>query len=204
MTRYAFFRLTAVAAAFGSAALLGASSAHAQAPAEPPAGKAGVVHPIATIVTDKGTIKIKLYPEDAPITVANFIKLANKKFYDGLTFHRVVPGFVIQGGDPKGDGSGGPGYEIKNENNHFLKHNRGAVAMANAGRDTAGSQFYIVIDQPAPNLDEKDPDGVNKYTLFGMVISGQEVAEKIEVGDHMKKVTISMPKPAAPVAPTKK
>jgi peptidyl-prolyl cis-trans isomerase B (cyclophilin B) len=152
------------------------------------------VHPIATIETVKGTIKVKLYPEEAPNTVANFISLARKGFYNGLTFHRVEPGFVIQGGDPKGNGSGGPGYAIKNETNKLLRHNRGAVAMANAGRDTAGSQFYIVIDKPAPHLDNGD------YTIFGQVISGQEAAEKIQVGDKIKKVTISGAKtPYTPV-----
>lgn len=144
-------------------------------------------HPIATIQTDKGTIKIKLYPEDAPKTVANFVKLAKKGFYNGLTFHRVEPDFVIQGGDPNGNGTGGPGYTIKNETNRILKHNVGAVAMANAGRDTAGSQFYIVIGKPAPFLDN------GNYTLFGQVIQGQDVAERIRVGDRMKKVTIVEP-----------
>ena len=142
-------------------------------------------HPVATIVTDKGTIKVKLYPEEAPNTVANFVKLSRKGFYNGLTFHRVEPGFVIQGGDPEGNGRGGPGYMIKNEPNKILKHNRGAVAMANAGRDTAGSQFYIVIGQPAPHLDN------GNYTIFGQVIQGQNVAEKIQVGDKMRKVTIA-------------
>jgi peptidyl-prolyl cis-trans isomerase B (cyclophilin B) len=151
------------------------------------------------MVTAKGTIKIKLYPEEAPNTVANFISLARKGFYNGLNFHRVEPGFVIQGGDPAGNGSGGPGYSIKNENNKTLKHNRGALAMANAGIDTAGSQFYIVITKPAPFLDEKE-NGVNKYTIFGQVISGQEVAEKIQVGDKITKVTISGAKtPYTPV-----
>ena len=199
LTRFRFLGLGAAAIA---AALLGTLSVEAQD--APPTGEKPGVHPIATIATAKGTIKIKLFPEDAPITVANFIKLANRGFYNGLAFHRVVPGFVIQGGDPKGDGSGGPGYEIKNENNHFLKHNRGAVAMANAGRDTAGSQFYIVIDKPAPFLDDKEEDGVNKYTLFGQVISGQNVAETIAVGDKMKKVTISYPKLAAATPAAKK
>ncbi len=150
--------------------------------------------PIATIVTDKGTIKVKLYPEEAPNTVANFVKLARKNFYNGTTFHRVEPDFVVQGGDPLSKtlpvgnpriGSGGPGYEIKNEENKKLRHNVGAVAMANAGRDTAGSQFYIVIGKPAPHLDN------GNYTIFGQVVSGQNVAEKIAVGDKMLKVTIS-------------
>jgi cyclophilin family peptidyl-prolyl cis-trans isomerase len=147
-------------------------------------------NPIATITTDKGVIKIRLYPQEAPLTVANFVKLANKGFYNGLKFHRVEPGFVIQGGDPKGDGTGGPGWTIKNENNKKLKHNVGALAMANAGPDTAGSQFYIVITKPAPFLDEKDERGISKYTIFGQVIAGQNVAEKIAVGDKMTKVTV--------------
>jgi peptidyl-prolyl cis-trans isomerase B (cyclophilin B) len=148
-------------------------------------------NPIATIETPRGKIRIKLYPDEAPLTVANFIKLIKKGFYNGLTFHRVEPGFVIQGGDPSGNGSGGPGWEIKNENNKKLKHNRGAVAMANAGPDTAGSQFYVVITKPAPFLDEKDARGISKYTIFGQVIEGQNVAEKIAVGDKMTKVTVA-------------
>lgn len=148
-------------------------------------------NPIVTITTPKGVIKVKLYPAEAPITVANFVKLIKSKFYNGLAFHRVEPGFVIQGGDPNGNGTGGPGWKIKNENNKKLKHNRGAVAMANAGPDTAGSQFYIVISKPAPFLDEKDERGISKYTIFGQVISGQNVAEKIAVGDKMTKVTVS-------------
>lgn len=185
--RRAFLGSLAVAFATLAASPLAALAA----PGAAPGSKKPAPHPIATIVTAKGTIKIKLYPEEAPNTVANFIALARKGFYNGLTFHRVEPGFVIQGGDPQGNGSGGPGYAIKNENDKVLKHNVGAVAMANAGRDTAGSQFYIVITNPAPHLDEKDPDGVNKYTIFGQVIAGQEVAEKIQVGDKMTKVTIS-------------
>lgn len=168
-----------------AATVLMVSAAPAQNSA--PAGNPKIAHPIATIQTPKGTIRIKLYPEEAPSTVANFVKLAGKGFYNGLTFHRVEPGFVVQGGDPAGNGSGGPGYMIKNEPNKFLKHNPGAVAMANAGRDTAGSQFYIVITKPAPHLDSGD------YTIFGQVIEGQAVAEKIRVGDKMTKVTITTP-----------
>jgi cyclophilin family peptidyl-prolyl cis-trans isomerase len=154
-------------------------------------------HPIAVVETTKGTIKIKLYPEEAPKTVANFVKLAKSGFYNGLMWHRVEPGFVIQGGDPKsknakpgdeGLGTGGPGYTIPDEKNAKLKHNRGAVAMAKSSApDSAGSQFYIVIEKPASFLD-------GNYTVFGQVISGQEVAEKIKVGDRMKKVTILEPK----------
>ncbi len=162
-----------------------------------------VTRPTVTLETGKGRIVILLYPEDAPLTVQNFITLTKKGFYDGLTFHRVEPGFVIQGGDPQGDGRGGPGYDIKSETNKILKHTVGAVAMANAGRDTAGSQFYIVITKPAEFLDEKYPDGVSKYTIFGQVISGQDVAEKIAVGDKMTKVTVAEPAPGAePTKPT--
>ena len=185
--------LSSLAAAF-VLAVLPLVASHAQAPAPPgppPSGKAKPA-PLVTMQTTKGTIVFKLYPGVTPITTANFIKLVQKKFYDGLTFHRVEPGFVIQGGDPKGNGQGGPGYAIKNEDNGALRHNRGAVAMANSGLDTAGSQFYIVISKPAPFLDEKQGN-VNKYTIFGQVISGQDVAEKIAIGDKMTKVTVTNP-----------
>jgi len=193
------------AASFAAGASLLATAARAQdapppTPAPPvvaaPKAPAALRYPIATLETVKGTIKIELHPEDAPLTVANFVTLAKKGFYDGLAFHRVVPGFVIQGGDPSGDGSGGPGYSIKNETNKKLRHVRGAVAMANAGRDTAGSQFYIVITKPAPFLDES-----GNYTLFGLVTEGQDVAEKIAVGDKMTKVTITEPEPEKPAVP---
>ena len=179
----------------GAAVAFAAAPLFAQTPAAPagkPQGKPGAAQqpPIAVIETSKGTIKIRLFPEEAPKTVENFISLANKKFYDNLTFHRVEPGFVIQGGDPNGNGSGGPGYNIKNENNKVLRHNRGAVAMANAGRDTAGSQFYVVITKPAPHLDEKHEDGMSKYTIFGQVISGQKFAEMIAKDDKIKSVRI--------------
>lgn len=166
--------------------------ARAQQPAPPVKPTAAKPAPLVTMQTTKGTIVFKLYPDVTPITSANFVKLVAKKFYDGLTFHRVEPGFVIQGGDPQGNGRGGPGYAIKNEDNKTLRHNRGAVAMANSGLDTAGSQFYIVITKPAQFLDEKDGK-VNKYTIFGQVISGQDVAEKITVGDKMIKVTVTNP-----------
>jgi peptidyl-prolyl cis-trans isomerase B (cyclophilin B) len=187
-----------------AAALTAISAALPIMPLQPasarPVTKTTPPHPIATIQTVKGAIKILLYPEEAPNTVANFITLAQHGFYNGLTFHRVEPDFVIQGGDPRGDGTGGPGYLIKNEADKLLKHNRGAVAMANAGRDTAGSQFYIVIGQPAPSLDERYSDGVNKYTIFGQVIAGQKVAERIAKGDRMLHVTISGAPNPYPVA----
>ncbi|MBI4241265.1 MAG: peptidylprolyl isomerase [Candidatus Rokubacteria bacterium] len=138
----------------------------------------------ATITMEKGgTIKIEFFPEDAPKTVENFVTLAKKGFYDGLTFHRVEPGFVVQGGDPKGNGMGGPGYTVKAEFNK-QKHVRGTVAMARAqDPDSAGSQFYICF-QPAPFLD-------GKYTGFGKVVSGMEVVDGIKVGDKMKSVKIT-------------
>jgi len=137
---------------------------------------------IATIVTEKGTIKFELYEKDAPITTKNFIDLAQKGFYDGLTFHRVIRGFMIQGGDPKGNGRGGPGYTIPDEFSPMLKHTKGAVSMANAGPNTGGSQFFIT-EAPQPHLD-------GKHSVFGQVIEGQDVVEKIEQGDKMRKVTI--------------
>ena len=146
--------------------------------------------PLVVMETAKGTIKFVLYPDITPQTCDNYVKLVKKGYYNGLTYHRVDPGFVIQGGDPQGNGSGGPGWKIPNESNGPLRHNRGAVAMANSGRDTAGSQFYIVITKPAPHLDAKDPDGVNKYTIFGQVVSGQDVAERIAIGDKILKVTV--------------
>ena len=136
----------------------------------------------AVIQTEKGEIVFKFYPEDAPDAVANFIKLAQKGFYDGLTFHRVAPNFVVQGGCPKGDGSGGPGYAIKAEFNR-QKHLVGTVAMARAqDPDSAGSQFYICLNR-SPHLDEQ-------YTVFGQVTTGMDVVQTIKIGDVMKKITV--------------
>jgi cyclophilin family peptidyl-prolyl cis-trans isomerase len=129
-----------------------------------------------------GTIRIKFYPKDAPNTVKNFILLAKKGFYDGLTFHRVEPGFVVQGGDPNGNGTGGPGYTIKAEFND-QKHVKGAVAMARSqDPDSAGSQFYICLEA-APFLD-------HHYTVFGQVVEGMDFVAQIQIGDKMKKVSI--------------
>lgn len=128
-------------------------------------------------------IVIELYPNEAPGTVANFEKLANEGFYNGLTFHRVIPGFVAQGGCPRGNGTGGPGYSIKCEtegNPH--KHVAGSLSMAHAGKDTGGSQFFIV-HEPQPHL-----DGV--HTVFGQVIEGLESVYRIKQGDVMKEVKI--------------
>lgn len=139
---------------------------------------------IVTIETDKGTIKFELYEDKAPITTKNFIELAQSGFYDGLTFHRVEPGFVVQGGDPKGDGTGGSEKTIPLEIHQELKHVKGAVAMARTNDpNSATSQFYITLS------DVHQLDG--NYAVFGKVTEGMEVAESIRVGDKMNKVTIS-------------
>jgi peptidyl-prolyl cis-trans isomerase B (cyclophilin B) len=137
---------------------------------------------VAVIETEKGNITFKFFPKEAPKTVENFTTLANKGFYNGLAFHRVEPGFVIQGGDPNGDGTGGPGYTIKAEFNSH-PHLKGTVAMARANDpNSAGSQFYICLDT-ASFLD-------GKYTVFGQVVSGQEIVDKIRRGDKMVKVYV--------------
>jgi cyclophilin family peptidyl-prolyl cis-trans isomerase len=132
------------------------------------------------IDTNKGVIEFELYP-DSPKAASNFVFLTQQKFYDGLTFHRVEPGFVIQGGDPVGNGTGGPGYKFEDEP-VSKKYNKGIVAMANAGPDTNGSQFFIMLDD--------HPELPPNYTIFGEVIKGQEVVDKIAKGDVMRKVTI--------------
>jgi cyclophilin family peptidyl-prolyl cis-trans isomerase len=125
----------------------------------------------AVLNTNQGRIELELYPDQAPKTVANFTKLAADGFYNGLTFHRVIPDFMIQGGCPLGTGSGGPGYEFEDEFNEH-KVDRGALAMANAGPNTNGSQFFIVTADAAPWLD-------GKHTVFGRVTGGQEVVDRI-------------------------
>ncbi|MGJ7024809.1 peptidylprolyl isomerase [Petrimonas sulfuriphila] len=139
----------------------------------------------AEIHTAKGVMKVKFYEEDAPNTVANFVKLAEKGFYDGLTFHRVIPNFVIQGGCPDGTGAGGPGYTIKcelNGNNQY--HDRGVLSMAHAGRDTGGSQFFICHSREnTAHLDRN-------HTCFGKVYEGIEVIDKIRQGDRIEKILI--------------
>lgn len=135
----------------------------------------------ATIHTDKGVIKLELFPQDAPITVDSFITLARKGFFNNLTFHRVVPNFVIQGGDPRGDGEGGPGYQIRCEIN-TRPYARGAVGMALSGKDTGGSQFFIT-HSPQPHLD-------GGYTVFGQVTSGMDVVDRIARGDAIKKIVV--------------
>jgi peptidyl-prolyl cis-trans isomerase B (cyclophilin B) len=130
-----------------------------------------------------GEIRLEFYPEDAPKTVENFVTLAKKGFYNGLNFHRVVADFVVQGGCPKGDGTGGPGYQIKAEFNK-QKHLRGTLAMARSqSPDSAGSQFYICYGA-TPHLD-------GQYTVFGRVVSGMEHVDRIKQGDKMTSVTIA-------------
>jgi peptidyl-prolyl cis-trans isomerase B (cyclophilin B) len=126
----------------------------------------------ATINTTLGPIELELFEEDAPNTVENFRKLAADHFYDGVIFHRVIPDFMIQGGDPEGTGTGGPGYSFEDEINEH-KIVRGALAMANAGPDTNGSQFFILTAAAAPWLD-------GKHTVFGRVVSGMETVDAIE------------------------
>jgi cyclophilin family peptidyl-prolyl cis-trans isomerase len=136
-----------------------------------------------TIATDRGDIVLELDPKLAPNTVNNFVVNARNGFYDGLTFHRVVPDFVIQGGDPEGTGRGGPGYRFDDEpvRGEYLD---GAVAMANAGPNTNGSQFFICIDDCRRKLDKL-------YNLFGYTVDGLDVAKSIQVGDVMRSVTVT-------------
>jgi peptidyl-prolyl cis-trans isomerase B (cyclophilin B) len=139
----------------------------------------------AEIHTEKGIMKVNFFDKDAPNTVANFIKLSKKGFYDGLTFHRVIPEFVIQGGCPVGNGSGGPGYSIKCEltgGNQY--HDRGVLSMAHAGRDTGGSQFFICHGRK--NTQHLD----RQHTCFGKVYEGLDVIDKIRAGDKIIKIAV--------------
>ncbi len=141
---------------------------------------------IAEIHTSRGTMKVKFFQEDAPGTVANFVKLSESGFYDGLIFHRVIPGFVIQGGCPDGTGAGGPGYTIKcelNGNNQY--HDRGVLSMAHRGRNTGGSQFFICHNrQNTKHLDRQ-------HTCFGKVDEGLDVIDQIRQGDVIEKIVMA-------------
>src|SRR6476660_7298921 len=152
--------------------------------AEPPemATDSNTIYEV-TLDTDRGSIVMDLDPRLAPVTVNNFVVNARNGFYDGLTFHRVVPGFVIQGGDPEGTGRGGPGYRFEDEPVKSA-YTLGAVAMANAGPNTNGSQFFICIDDCTRKLEPL-------YNLFGYVTSGIEVTQAIQVGDKMTSVTVA-------------
>jgi peptidyl-prolyl cis-trans isomerase B (cyclophilin B) len=137
----------------------------------------------ATIQTPRGAIVLDLHPEHAPMTVNNFVSLARDGFYDGLVFHRVIPNFMVQGGDPNGTGTGGPGYQFADETaGNPLTHERGVISMANAGPNTNGSQFFITHD-PQPHLN-------GRHTVFGTVAEGQDVVDAIRQGDAMESVTI--------------
>jgi peptidyl-prolyl cis-trans isomerase B (cyclophilin B) len=139
---------------------------------------------IATIKTNRGTIRIQLHEDKTPRTVANFVKLANQGFYNGLKFHRVIADFMIQTGCPQGTGRGGPGYRFNDEFHPALKHDGpGVVSMANAGPNTNGSQFFIT-HVATPHLD-------GKHSVFGRVIEGQTVVNAIRQGDKMESVTIT-------------
>ena len=138
--------------------------------------------PQVTMQTSKGNIVLELAEDDAPNTVANFVSLAEKGFYDGLAFHRVIPNFMIQGGCPLGTGTGGPGYVIADECSPRLRHTRGVISMANAGPNTGGSQFFIT-HVPCPHLD-------GKHAVFGRITSGMDVVDSIRKGDRILKVTV--------------
>ncbi|MFQ5635342.1 MAG: peptidylprolyl isomerase [Gammaproteobacteria bacterium] len=140
---------------------------------------------MVSIETNRGEIEIELYPEHAPATVNNFVFLAGQGFYDGISFHRVIADFMIQGGDPTGSGSGGPGYRFDCEvAGNPLKHERGVISMANAGPNTNGSQFFIT-HVACPHLD-------GRHTVFGRVTRGLDVVDAIEQGDTMDKVTVAV------------
>ena len=136
----------------------------------------------AEIKTHEGTMKLELYFKEAPNTVANFLHLVDSGFYKGLPFHRIIEGFMAQGGDPNGDGTGGPTWKIDNETNN-LKHEAGSLSMANAGPNTAGSQFFI-CHMPQPHLD-------GRHTIFGKLVSGFDVLTRLERGDPMLDITIT-------------
>ena len=136
----------------------------------------------ATFNTAKGVIKVDLLPEKSPLTVANFVNLAQRGFYDGLSFHRVIADFMIQGGCPEGSGRGGPGYRFEDETGNGVRHERGVLSMANAGPNTNGSQFFIT-HVATPWLD-------GKHTVFGKVVEGLDVVDAIAQGDAINSVKI--------------
>lgn len=140
----------------------------------------------AEIKTKYGVMKVEFYDKDAPKTVANFVKLSKDGFYDGLTFHRVIPDFVVQGGCPDGTGAGGPGYsidcELDGDNQH---HERGVLSMAHAGRNTGGSQFFISHDRT--NVAHLD----RNHTCFGKVVENVDIVDQIQAGDQIEKITIT-------------
>ena len=136
----------------------------------------------ATFTTSRGPIRVRLYADKTPVTVASFVNLAQRGFYDGLSFHRVIPDFMIQGGCPEGSGRGGPGYRFEDETNNGLRHDRGVLSMANAGPNTNGSQFFIT-HVATPWLD-------GKHTVFGKVLEGQDIVDSVKQGDIIRSVKI--------------
>ncbi len=134
----------------------------------------------ATFDTSRGPVRLELFPEKAPLTVANFVNLAKRGFYDGLKFHRVIPDFMVQGGCPQGSGTGGPGYKFEDETTNGVGHDRGVLSMANAGPNTNGSQFFIThVATPWLN---------GKHTVFGKVLEGMDVVDQVTQGDTIKSV----------------
>ena len=173
---------TASAAVLLAAAFVAGCDETAKQPSEGKGKTMTEPLPQVTLQTEKGAIVLELSEDDAPNTVANFISLAEKGFYDGLTFHRVIADFMVQGGCPNGDGRGGPGYVIADELSPRLRHTRGVISMANAGPNTGGSQFFIT-HVPCQHLD-------GKHAIFGKVTSGMEVVDQIQKGDKITKVTV--------------
>ncbi|RKU10347.1 hypothetical protein C6502_11585 [Candidatus Poribacteria bacterium] len=152
-----------------------------------------IVHPVVVLETNKGMVEMELYPDVAPKTVANFVKLIEMEFYDGIAFHRYVENFVIQGGDPEGSGSGGPGWTIPGEFQNpklrakMPRHRKGVVAMARANKpDSAGSQFYICLDAKPSRYFSLN----SQYTTFGKVIAGMDVVDQLRKGDVMNTVRL--------------
>lgn len=137
---------------------------------------------IAHFDTDRGPIRVELAADKAPLTVANFVNLAKRGYYDGLTFHRVINDFMVQGGCPQGTGTGGPGYKFEDEARNGLSHDRGVLSMANAGPSTNGSQFFITHVQ-TPWLD-------GKHTVFGKVLEGQDIVDSVKQGDVIRSISI--------------
>lgn len=190
MTRHSFLRRIAGFAAL--TCLLASSAVRAEdaAPAAPKPAPAPVASAPAAISdihivvkTSKGDIKGTIFASKVPLTAANFLNLAKKGYYDGLTFHRVIPNFMIQGGDPRGNGTGGPGYEFADEFDSSLRHSKpGIFSMANAGPGTNGSQFFIT-HVPTPWLD-------GKHSVFGEVTDGQGVVNRIAKGDKIEKIEV--------------
>jgi cyclophilin family peptidyl-prolyl cis-trans isomerase len=137
---------------------------------------------LATVNTNKGRFTIELLPAEAPLNVDNFVQLAKRRYFNGIVFHRVVPNFVIQGGDPRGDGNGGPGYQVRCEINE-VPYGRGAVGMALSGKDTGGSQWFVT-HAPQPHLD-------GGYTVFGNVVAGMNVVDNIVRGDRIISIVVT-------------